>query len=92
MPAVSSAIALRAARRRAFPALLALIALAGLSCQRQPSPSADVVAMVNGQPIPGVELDRLFARQTAGTTASLSPDQRMALRLSLLNQLVDRHI
>lgn len=87
-----TAAPLAPARRAALPALLCLIALAGPGCRRLPPPAADVVATVNGQPIAGVELDRLFARQTAGTTAPLSPDQRMALRLSLLNQLVDRHI
>lgn len=85
------AVPLPVRRRRRLAALLGLIALAGLGCRREPPP-ADVVATVNGQPIFGVELDRLYARQTSGAGGPLSPDQRLALRLSLLNQLVDRHI
>lgn len=82
----------RAPRRLWLAALLGPLVLAGPGCRREPPPAADVVATVNGQPITGVELDRLYARQTSGASGPLSPDQRLALRLSLLNQLVDRHI
>jgi len=58
----------------------------------RPAPAPSVVATVNGQPIDQSELDLLYAQQTAGAAAPLSPEQRLQLQLSLLGQLIDRHI
>lgn len=55
-------------------------------------PGPNVVAAVNGQPVTAAELDRLYAQQTSGASAPLPAQQSLQLRLSLLNQLIDRHI
>jgi len=57
-----------------------------------PQPAPGVLARVNGQPIQATELDQLYAVQTAGAAAPLPAEQRAQLRLSLLSQLIDRHI
>lgn len=66
--------------------------LAGCSWFRQAPPGPGVLATVNGQPVLASELNRLYAQQTAGAAAPLPPQQSLQLRLSLLNQLIDRHI
>ncbi|HEY8054810.1 MAG TPA: peptidyl-prolyl cis-trans isomerase [Terriglobales bacterium] len=71
---------------------LALLGLAGCGWFQRPAPGPDVLAMVNGQPIQTAELNQLYAEQTAGAAAPLPPQQSLQLRLSLLNQLIDRHI
>ncbi|HEY7855004.1 MAG TPA: peptidyl-prolyl cis-trans isomerase [Terriglobales bacterium] len=74
--------------------LAALLTAGSFSACRwlRPAPAADVVATVNGQPIEQPELDRLYNQQTAGAAAPLSHEQRLQLQLSLLGQLIDRHI
>lgn len=79
-------------RLPAAAALLASLALAGCSWFQPAAPGPGVVATVNGQPITAAELNRLYAQQTAGAAAPLPPQQSLQLRLSLLNQLIDRHI
>lgn len=69
-----------------------LLPLAGCGWLRRPAPGPEVLAMVNGQPIAASELNQLYAEQTAGATTPLPPQQSLQLRLSLLNQLIDRHI
>ncbi|MGH9480070.1 MAG: peptidylprolyl isomerase [Terriglobales bacterium] len=61
-------------------------------CARPGPPPAGVLATVNGQPVRAAELDQLYAAQTAGASTPLPADQSLQLRLSLLNQLIDRHI
>lgn len=68
-----------------------MAALLAAACGRA-HPAPGVLAQVNGQPITQAQLDRLYADQTAGSTAPLPPDQSLQLRLSLLGQLIDRQI
>lgn len=70
----------------------AALALTGCGWLRPSPPGPDVLATVNGRPIHADELNRLYAQQTAGASAPLPPQQSLQLRLSLLSQLVDRHI
>lgn len=74
-----------------------LVALGAAGCgARSRGPAADVLATVNGQPVLQSELDQLYAQQTAGGGSSdarpLPAAQALQLKLSLLNQLIDRHI
>ncbi len=86
------------ARARLLPRLplgLALGLAFGLSAcawLRPQPPAPGVLALVNGRPVMESELDRLYAAQTAGAAVPLPPEQSLQLRLSLLNQLIDRHI
>lgn len=80
---------------RSFAASVGLavaLLLGSAACHRSgaAAPPAGVVASVNGQPIPAAELDALFQEQNSG--APLVPEQATRLRLSLLDQLIDRHI
>ncbi|MGH9475878.1 MAG: peptidylprolyl isomerase [Terriglobales bacterium] len=86
--------AARLHRPRAAAALLLMLALVGAGCSwlRPAPPGPDVLATVNGQPIHADELNRLYAQQTAGASAPLPPQQSLQLRLTLLSQLIDRHI
>ncbi|MGH9486414.1 MAG: peptidylprolyl isomerase [Terriglobales bacterium] len=70
--------------------LLLLPAACGWLHPTPPGPS--VLAEVNGRPILASELNRLYAQQTAGIAAPLPPQQSLQLRLSLLSQLIDRHV
>jgi len=76
-------------------ALLSPLALAGCAA-RGGGPGPGVLATVNGQPVHQVELDQLYAQQTAGAAsdspAPLPAAQALQLKLTLLNQLIDRHI
>ncbi len=74
-----------------LPLILAL-GLGGCAWLRPSAPAPGVLALVNGQPVMEAELDRLYAGQTAGAAVPLPPQQSLQLRLSLLNQLIDRHI
>ncbi|MGH9481754.1 MAG: peptidylprolyl isomerase [Terriglobales bacterium] len=56
------------------------------------APAPGVLALVNGQPVTQAELDRLYADQTSGASSPLPAQQSLQLRLSLLNQLIDREI
>ncbi|MGH9393936.1 MAG: peptidylprolyl isomerase [Terriglobales bacterium] len=73
-------------------ALLAALAGAGCGWLRPQAPAPGVLALVNGQPVLQAELDQLYASQTAGSASPLPPEQGRQLRLSLLNQLIDRHM
>jgi len=82
-------------RARAGTSLILLaLALPGGGCAwlRPTPPGPEVLAEVNGQPVTEAELDRLFASQTAGAANPLPGAQSLQLRLSLLSQLIDRHI
>lgn len=82
--------------RRASLGLLlcALLAASGGGCGwlRPQPPGPDVLAEVNSQPVTAAELDALYNSQTAGAASPLPAAQSLQLRLSLLSQLIDRHI
>lgn len=91
--APANSLAYRRAPALALAGLLAAASLAGAGCRRERStPPPGVVATVNGQPVEAAELDPLVAAQTAGASTPLSPEQSLELRLTLLSQLIDRHI
>ena len=82
-------------QRRAFCAQIALAAvlLATVGCQwLRPGRPAGAVAEVNGKPITETELNRLVDQQTAGSQQKIGPEQEMRLKLTLLNQMIDRQI
>jgi len=77
-------------------ALLGPLSLAGCAASGH-GPAPDVLATVNGQPVRQAELEQLYAQQTAGASsadsqAPLPAAQALQLKLTLLNQLIDRHI
>jgi peptidyl-prolyl cis-trans isomerase SurA len=83
-----------ARRFRALRACLPPLVLSLAACGwlRPAPPPSGVLALVNGRPVTESELDRLYASQTAGAAVPLPPEQSLQLRLTLLNQLIDRHI
>ncbi len=65
-----------------------LMAVAG--CHR--SPSADVVATVNGKPILRSELDRYYQASLGGAPRKLSPAEADIRRLQILHQMIEDEI
>ncbi len=61
------------------------------SCSRKPSGN-DVAASVDGQKIYRADLEKYFARQTAGSNQPLSDEQATSLRLSILRELIENEI
>ena len=89
-------------RRDSYPAQsrlrlltsFAVLLLAGLAtgCQRKPAPvSADTWATIDGRPITRDDVDKTF-RRTQDNAASLSPEEAMTLKLSLLNEMIVQDI
>jgi len=73
--------------RVAFIVLLAGTALAAISgCHR--SPSADVVASVNGKDVMRAELDRNYEASLGGTQQKLSSEEADIRRLTILHQMI----
>lgn len=82
-------------QRGAFCALIvtAAVLLSTVGCQwLRPGRPAGAVAEVNGKPITEAELNRLVEAQTAGSQQKIGPEQQMRLKLTLLNQMIDRQI
>ena len=78
-------------RKSVVPIILGssvLIAAAG--CHR--SPSADVVATVNGKEITRAELDRVYQANLGDSTQKLSPEEANIRRLSLLHGMIAEEI
>ena len=73
--------------RFAVPILLAGVMLAVVAgCHR--SPSADVVATVNGKELMRSELDRNYLANLGGTPQKLSPEETDIRRLTILHQMI----
>jgi peptidyl-prolyl cis-trans isomerase SurA len=68
--------------------LLATALLAG--CDRQPGP--DTLATVNGKKITSSELDKYFKAQTAGSPQQPQGQNADAVKLAILQQLIDKEI
>ena len=73
---------------------LAIMMLAGLAtgCQKTPAPvSADTWATVDGRPITRDDVEKAF-RRTQDNAATLSPEEALTLKLSLLNEMIVQDI
>jgi peptidyl-prolyl cis-trans isomerase SurA len=78
-------------RRSAVPILLGASLLAAVAgCHR--SPSADVVATVNGKEILRSDLDRLYQANIGDGQQTLSPEEANIRRLSLLHGMITDEI
>lgn len=67
--------------------MMMLVGLAA-GCQKKPAAvSADTWATVDGRPITRDDVEKAF-RRTQDTAATLSPDEAMTLKLSLLNEMI----
>lgn len=72
---------------------MAAVLLGMVGCQwLRPGRPAGAVAVVNGKPIMEADLNKLVDEQTAGSKQKVGPEQEMRLKLTLLNQMVDRTI
>lgn len=72
---------------------LAAVLLGTAGCQwLRPGRPAGAVAVVNGKPIMEADLNKLVDAQTAGSNQKLGPEQVTRLKLTLLNQMIDRTI
>ncbi len=70
--------------------LLSVLALLALSCQS--SPADGVAAVVDGHNITYDELEKYFQSQMQEVSEAPTNDQAQMLRLSLLREVIDRHI
>jgi peptidyl-prolyl cis-trans isomerase SurA len=68
-------------------AVVALLALTG--CPKSGNPGADVMAKVNSYKVMRSEVDKAFNKQIAGTPQKLTTEQEQALRLQILQQIVN---
>jgi peptidyl-prolyl cis-trans isomerase SurA len=62
-----------------------------ISCASKPD-GADVLAKVNGKKILRSEVEKYYSNQTAGAPQQPSPEQAQALRLNILNELIENEI
>ncbi|MFP5204075.1 MAG: SurA N-terminal domain-containing protein, partial [Acidobacteriota bacterium] len=78
--------------RRRFAIFLFLSAalMAAAGCRH--SPSADVVATVNGKEISHADLDRAYRASLGGTPQKLTPVEADIRRLQVLRSLIDDEI
>lgn len=80
----------RPARLLLVPAfLLALATVVG--CHSRET-SADVMAKVNGKPIPRAEVDKYYRNQTTGSPQQPTGEPATSLRLNILKELIDDEI
>lgn len=76
--------------RNALFCALAGVLLAGVACNRKPSP--DVAATVNDKPITYTDLDKQFAFQFGGANERVTDDQVTSQKLEFLRVLIDNEI
>ncbi len=82
---------LRVARfLRGFTALVALAAT--VACLRKASPSREVWAEVDGQPILREQVERIYRNRTATSADAGDPEQALSFKLSILNELINNQI
>jgi peptidyl-prolyl cis-trans isomerase SurA len=68
-----------------------LLSLVLVGCSSKPNGN-DVVAKVNGKKILRSELDKYYANQTAGAPQPIGDEQANALRLNILQKLIENEI
>src|SRR3954469_15382421 len=74
-----------------FSALLAVL-LVTASCGSVSSPSANVVARVNGKEITASQLDKQLQVQLNGAEQPASPEELQDLKLQVLNRMINDQI
>jgi len=79
-------------RLKVLGGVMALAAAVGLSGCRGRHDQRQVWAEVNRQPIFRDEVERAYRQQLPGGEASISGEQALSLKLSLLNELIDNQL
>ena len=77
-------------RCRSLRAALALVILLLCGCRGRPDPA--VAAEVNGYKITFAQLERFLQTQVPDAADAASEDQAQMLRLTVLRELIDRHV
>lgn len=75
-------------RSRSLLCIGVAVALLAAGCSHQDS-DQDVMAKVNGYKITRAEIDKAYKRQTAGAPQKPLPEQERAMRLQLLQQVIN---
>ena len=83
---------MRISLRRSDALALALtVAVFSFGCSLKPSGN-DVAAVVDGQKIYRVDLEKYYQNQIAGSTQPISDEQATSMRLSILHDLIENEI
>lgn len=77
------------ARRGLMLSALVLALLAVTGCPKSGAAGGDVMAKVNSYKIMRSEVDKAFNKQIAGTPQKLTTEQEQALRLQILQQIIN---